>query len=267
MSDKIVLYDLASKGRCACWSPNVWKTRLVLNYKGIPYRTEWMSHPEIQDKVKELGVQPNTSGQGSPYTVPAIQFPDGSAVMDSAVIASKLESLHPEPSLHLDTGLHEKVGRILGKLAFPLIPVFMPRIGRDVIVESSEAWFQKARAERFGMSLDELESSKGGEKAWEASRVGIAELETFVAEQKKNDGPFVMGSQVCFADFQIASSKCSLGHNKTTTTSRTLISNCTQPVMESLRRIGPDLYEEFINGQEDLKKLHDACQKWMKDDQ
>jgi hypothetical protein len=34
MVDDIVLYDLASKGRCHCWSNNTWKVRLVLNYKG-----------------------------------------------------------------------------------------------------------------------------------------------------------------------------------------------------------------------------------------
>ena len=28
--------------------------RLVLNYKDIPYRTEWLKHQEIAPKLKEL---------------------------------------------------------------------------------------------------------------------------------------------------------------------------------------------------------------------
>lgn len=28
--------------------------RLALNYKGIPYRTEWLKHQEIAPKLKEL---------------------------------------------------------------------------------------------------------------------------------------------------------------------------------------------------------------------
>lgn len=27
-----------------------------MNYKGIPYRTEWLTHPEIANKLKELSV-------------------------------------------------------------------------------------------------------------------------------------------------------------------------------------------------------------------
>lgn len=49
MSEDIILYDLASRGRCASWSFNVWKTRLVLNYKGISYRTEWVDHVNIAE--------------------------------------------------------------------------------------------------------------------------------------------------------------------------------------------------------------------------
>ena len=172
-------------------------------------------------------------------------MPDGAFVMDSAAIASKLESLHPTPSLHLDNGLPAKLGAILGKVAGPLIPVFMPRIGRDMIVEESYDWFQEARAKRFGMPLNELEKTKGGDQAWHATRQGLEELKEFVKAHKQDDGPFVLGSQVSYADFLIAS------------------------MMEALRRIGEDLYEKMakLSGDDSLKNLHKACQKWMKDDQ
>lgn len=49
----LVLYDIPSlKG--TCMSHNVWKARLVLNYKQIPYRTEWLQHPQIEPTLKSL---------------------------------------------------------------------------------------------------------------------------------------------------------------------------------------------------------------------
>ncbi|KAK3720543.1 hypothetical protein LTR37_003592 [Vermiconidia calcicola] len=223
--------------------------RLALNYKGIPYRTEWLKHQEIAPKLKELGIPPNEPAPSgppqSPYTVPAIQLPGGPGIMDSAAIAAKLESIHPEPSLHLDNGLVEKVGPLIGKVAFPLLPVFMPRIARDIILEEYAEWFAEARAQKLGMPLDELERTRGGDQAWEAARPGLIELTQFLAEQKRDDGPFILGSQVCYADFLIVS------------------------MMEALRRIGQDLFERFIqvSGDHSLRKLHEACQRWMRSDQ
>ena len=43
MSDEIVLYDLKNKHN-KCWSLNPWKTRLILNLKGLKYRTEWIEY-------------------------------------------------------------------------------------------------------------------------------------------------------------------------------------------------------------------------------
>lgn len=234
--------------------------RLVLNYKGIPYRTEWIEHPQITSKFKELSVNsafpsvthqanpiasditPHT-GPGSPYTVPVIQLADGTHVMDSAAIASTLESVYPEPSIHLETGLHEKFGPTFGKIGGPLVPVFMPRIARDKLLESSVPWFQEARKKAFGMSLDELEQVKGGEQAWAAAQPGFKELISFLTDHKQDEGPFVLGSQVSYVDFVIVS------------------------MAEAFRRIGDDLFEKFVAQDERLRELHQACQKWMKDDQ
>lgn len=43
--DVVVLYDLAStRGRC--FSPAVWRIRLLLNYKRVPYRTSFLELPD-----------------------------------------------------------------------------------------------------------------------------------------------------------------------------------------------------------------------------
>lgn len=163
--------------------------------------------------------------------------------MDSLAIAAQLEALHPNPTLHLSNNLHTHLAPILGKITLPLLPVFMPRIARSIVPESATEYFNSTRSARFGMPLDELEKAKGGPQAWEAAKPGLDELDVFLKEHKKDDGPFVLGSEVCYADFVIAA------------------------LMESLRRIGPDLYEGFAEGRDELRALHEACGRWMERDQ
>lgn len=50
---EIILYDLACI-KNTCFSPVVWKIRLMLNYKDIPYQTIFLEFPDIEPKLKEL---------------------------------------------------------------------------------------------------------------------------------------------------------------------------------------------------------------------
>jgi hypothetical protein len=50
---EIVLYDLACT-KNVCFSPVVWKIRLMLNYKQIPYKTIFLEFPDIEPTLKEL---------------------------------------------------------------------------------------------------------------------------------------------------------------------------------------------------------------------
>jgi len=67
-SDPIVLYDLPSKGRRSCWSLNPWKSkvislyeevtnstqaRMLLNYKGLHYKTEWVEYPDLKPTLEK----------------------------------------------------------------------------------------------------------------------------------------------------------------------------------------------------------------------
>ncbi|KAG8879729.1 hypothetical protein FRB97_001475 [Tulasnella sp. 331] len=76
MSEKlIVLYDIPSMLETQrAWSYNTWKARLVLNYKGIPYRTEWVSYPDIEQTFQKMDLPPlKIRTNGTPlYTCPAI---------------------------------------------------------------------------------------------------------------------------------------------------------------------------------------------------
>lgn len=68
MSAQTILYDLPTKQNTA-WSLNPWKSkcgcvgrrrmltttaRLILNFKGVDYKTEWVEFPDVEPKMKAL---------------------------------------------------------------------------------------------------------------------------------------------------------------------------------------------------------------------
>jgi len=50
---EIILYDLACT-KDVCFSPVVWRIRLMLNYKQIPYKTIFLEFPDIEPTLKSL---------------------------------------------------------------------------------------------------------------------------------------------------------------------------------------------------------------------
>lgn len=52
---EIVLYDLACT-QGICFSPTVWRIRIMLNYKQIPYTTIFLEFPEIGPTLKSMWV-------------------------------------------------------------------------------------------------------------------------------------------------------------------------------------------------------------------
>ncbi|KAF2168650.1 hypothetical protein M409DRAFT_21394 [Zasmidium cellare ATCC 36951] len=243
MSDEILFYDLPSRGKCQCWSPNTWKTRAILNFKGIPYKTEFTPFHQLQEKLKATGISPNEPGIAwVDYSVPAIRLPSGEHLMDSLKIAHALEDLHPSPSLHLDTALHEKTSLVTAKAAGPLLPVFMPIIGRSIVLDSDSEWFETDRSQKFGCSMAEFERTKGGQQAWDAARPGMEMLRALLTEEKKDAGPFIMGSVPCYGDLVL------LG------------------LFQFFRRLG--IWEKFREeyGGEEVDKLWEGGKGWVERD-
>lgn len=118
----------------------------------------------------------------------------------------------------------------------------MPRIPRTLLRPSSVPLFSSARAARFGMPLDELEAQRGGEQAWEAAKPGLDELEALVKDHRIDEGPFVLGSRVSYADFVIVA------------------------VLEGFRRVGQDLFERIVERREGLRGVWEACVEWLERD-
>ncbi|KLO18097.1 hypothetical protein SCHPADRAFT_136906 [Schizopora paradoxa] len=99
----ITLYDIPSKLPGKAFSNNIFKARLAIAFKGLPFKTEWVEMCDIGPKMKALGADPTqTNPDGSPkYTLPVI-YDDatGKCVSESMKIAEYLEATYPDkPSL------------------------------------------------------------------------------------------------------------------------------------------------------------------------
>ncbi|KAG6295037.1 hypothetical protein E4U09_002384 [Claviceps aff. purpurea] len=82
-SAHLTLYDIVScpPVKTTCFAPNPWKARFALNFKAVPYRTVWVSVPDIPTLRSETLRMPPTRfyADGSPYaTLPILHDPNAS---------------------------------------------------------------------------------------------------------------------------------------------------------------------------------------------
>lgn len=162
--------------------------------------------------------------------------------MNSANTVKELESSHPEPSLHLDAGLHGPATETVEALAGVVWWDALAQLPKTCLNERSAVYFEETRRARFGASLDDVAAAKGGEQAWKTAAApgGAAEkMGQFLTEHKKDEGPFILGSEPSYGDFIVAS------------------------VFECFERISPSDYEKLISLHPTFRPLHEACRPWL----
>ncbi|KAI5456499.1 hypothetical protein BGZ63DRAFT_475764 [Mariannaea sp. PMI_226] len=237
---EVTLYDNPSRfGTGTCWSPNVWKTRLLLNFKDIDYRTEWLHGPDIEPTLASLGIPPHKGGtEMVDYTVPAVRLPNGKCIMESLAIATAIEALYPEPKVHLDSEAFTTVNHTLKWVLMRLAPVLVPRMPRECLSGPTIAYHIEARKKTFGMSLKELEATRGGEGAWERARSGLYKLALVL--KKNGDGPFCLGSTPSYADFLIVG------------------------FLEWCRCLKGDCFQRLISLDPVFGNVYNACEHWLR---
>ncbi|KAJ5898290.1 hypothetical protein N7504_008578 [Penicillium tannophilum] len=202
---EIVLYDLACT-KNVCFSPVVWRIRLMLNYKRIAYRTIFLEFPDIEPTLKKLGVDPpeSPSGSISKYTVPAIQHvPTKTYIMDSVPIAQFLESTFPDPSVPLSSDLGREIeakSRDIIRATFR-ISVMPRQIG--ILSPPAQEYFRRTREALLGHRLEDLLDLDKEEQSWNAIGDGVRAAGELM-QKNKADGPFVLGAQPTYTDFFIA---------------------------------------------------------------
>ncbi|KAH9480875.1 Glutathione S-transferase-like protein ustS [Psilocybe cubensis] len=134
----IVLYDVPSTFPGRAWNFNAWKTRLSLNFKRIPYTTQWVEFPDIEPLYKKLGIPPSKNkADGTPfYTIPAIHDPStGAYITDSILIAEYLDKTYPDSpriipdgTLGVQSAFNDGVFYNLKTLIPVVFPVFITKL-------------------------------------------------------------------------------------------------------------------------------------------
>ncbi|KAL2854311.1 hypothetical protein BJY01DRAFT_205904 [Aspergillus pseudoustus] len=205
MPEEIILYDLAStKG--VCFSPAVWRIRIILNFKHIPYSTIFLEFPDIESTLKPLVPPPVSEGKVK-YTVPAIHhIPSNSYVMDSAQIALFLESTYPDPPVPLTSELGRTIeAQARGVIGATFGASVMPR-EMNILAPRAQEYFRRTREAYLGHKLEDLLADpEKEEQSWDAMSEGIRAVSELLRTNKA-DGPFVLGARPSYTDFFVAGS-------------------------------------------------------------
>jgi len=99
-STPLVLYDIALRPPVqeTCCSPNPWKARMALNFKSLPYSTNWVPLPDVEKVRRGLKLPPcRKFADGTDFfTLPIVEDPNtNSLIGDSFDIATHLQKTYP----------------------------------------------------------------------------------------------------------------------------------------------------------------------------
>ncbi|KAF9266442.1 hypothetical protein L218DRAFT_896469 [Marasmius fiardii PR-910] len=203
MSNEIEFYDIAGKSE-GTWSPNTYKTRYLLHYKGLPYKQILVEFPDIKRVCEEIGAAPTTKNpDGSPlYTFPVIRDRStGAVISDSLPIAEYIEKQYPNKPSSIPAGttaLHRAFDAVFQTKALGnLRPLLLPKVP-EVLNEASIDFFLRTRKERLGIPLADF-YPKDPVEQWKKVE---ADLEVVAGWFK--DSEFIGGDEPVFADFVTA---------------------------------------------------------------
>ncbi|KAG5642388.1 hypothetical protein DXG03_002846 [Asterophora parasitica] len=206
MSSVITFYDIPSKTPGQAWSPNTWKIRYALNFKGIPYKTVWVEYPDIEKVSKKIGAPPtNEKPDGAPfYTLPAIYDPStNTAVSESILIAEYLDKTYPDTPKLLPGDTHALQRAATNAFlpgGGPGLQFAIPATHR-ILSSASEGYFRRHREPLFGKTLEEL-TPTGPERdvEWAKVKARFNDVDKWL---RGGEGPYFLGKTPSFIDFDV----------------------------------------------------------------
>ncbi|KAG6872892.1 hypothetical protein C0995_005597 [Termitomyces sp. Mi166 len=208
MLEPIIFYDIASTIPGQCWSSNLWKTRYSLNFKRLPYKTEWVEYPDIAPMSKKMGFLPTAMhGENPYYSLPAIYDPNHSTLLsDSALIAQYLDKAYPNTPKLFPPGSHALQYAFIDALGYKLEPIraFALPASHAILNPRSKEYFRRTREAHFGKPLEDI--APKGEVAieeWAKVEKGLNDVAVWLEKGKEN-GPYFLGQEPAFVDFVLA---------------------------------------------------------------
>ncbi|KAF9531528.1 hypothetical protein CPB83DRAFT_849185 [Crepidotus variabilis] len=213
----IIFYDIPSKLPGNAWSPNTWKTRFYLNYRRIPYKTEWIEYPDIKafsllHSISPTTIPPPSSDREPVYTLPAIHDPStGIYLADSLAIAEYLDEKYPEsvtgtPSVFPDrtiglqkafTDAFDKILVSHGRFLIPVVNILNP---------SSEEYWRRTRTARLKVEKleDAIPKGEDAKVGWASFESELEKVAKWFPSSQKTAFRFMMGSKPTWADIVVA---------------------------------------------------------------
>ncbi|KAE8390969.1 hypothetical protein BDV23DRAFT_154267 [Aspergillus alliaceus] len=244
-------FDITSTlpGPAKAWSVNTFKTRMVLNFKGIPYTQSYISYPDIAPLLSHYGVTPHASG--AQYTLPAILHKPSvdtnthGVLMDSLAIATHLDLAFPSPPLFpsrdASYALTLAVIKLLSNVTVKGYSILIPKVA-ELLDPRGREYFIKTRSARFGKPLSEVyPKEKGEERATiEATKAEMEPVAQMLRGRLGKTGPFFEGEKPGYADILVVS------------------------FLAWVEKTHNALFQELVAiGEGEVKALWDACLPWV----
>lgn len=182
----IKLYELVGRDEARPFSPHVWKVRMALARKGLPYDvvpTRYLDVPAVEN--------------GASKTLPVIR--DGERIVaDSFAIALYLEDAYPDrPTLFGGEGGKAVARFVEGWTNTDLHAYIRIAALMDIFVmqdDANKAYFRRSREQRFGKPLEEVGAERN--EGLPAFRTSLEPLRATLAAQ-----PWIGGRSPLFADY------------------------------------------------------------------
>ncbi|KAG8879728.1 hypothetical protein FRB97_001474 [Tulasnella sp. 331] len=226
MAEKlIILYDIPSTFETQqAWSYNTWKARLVLNYKGIPYRTEWVTYPDIEQTFRKVDLPPlKMMPNGKPlYTCPAIidYIADpifGKRVAESTKIAHYLDETYASeqhgPTLFpkgTEAAQNEFINEIDPESGSGLkshVSILVVALSVGVLDARGAEYINREREKRLGRPVADVgrEGSLERKEAWDGVKRCLDKIAATYDKNKEGQGQFFTGKAITYADIYLIS--------------------------------------------------------------
>ena len=184
--------------------------RLTLNYKKLPYKTEWHRICDLESVLRSRGFKPSAAGI---YTSPAIEDPLSSGgkelVLDSLEIAKYLDKTYPDskPVLPLET-VEAQVKFVESFAAFQQrtsVPIMIGGIYSQQD-EDCQAWYRNMMTARAGMDITALIPTEERRKViWEQLHERYGQIGEEIDATGKG-GPYFGGKDPLFQDIYVIAS-------------------------------------------------------------
>ncbi|KAJ7505487.1 glutathione S-transferase [Mycena galericulata] len=205
-NEPIIFYDIPSTAPGCAWSPNTWKVRYALNYKGLAYKTVWVEYPDIADHCKSIGAEHTMIRKdGTPYySLPVIQDPKtGTIVSDSTSIIEYLDATYPDTPRVIPVGTRtlQKSFQVAYDRATEAATQFIIPAVAAILSPRSQEYFVRTREASFRKKLSDIApTGEAHQKAWKEFEEGLGRIDSWMKEEDL----FIMGNIVSIADFLVA---------------------------------------------------------------